>query len=103
MAVPGYPVYYAPDIGGNYFFYDGRYWVYQDDNWYSSSWYNGPWDVGWSDVRADLCSAGSRALLPAPTTVFQRLAVRTGHRAGTITGAATGPSVARTGTGRGTR
>jgi hypothetical protein len=43
-AVPGYPVYYAPDVGGNYFFYDGLYWVYQDDNWYSSSWYNGPWD-----------------------------------------------------------
>jgi hypothetical protein len=44
MAVPGYPVYYAPDVGGNYFFYDGLYWVYQDDNWYSSSWYNGPWE-----------------------------------------------------------
>jgi len=44
MSVPGYPVYYAPDVGGNYFFYDGLYWVYQDDNWYSSSWYNGPWD-----------------------------------------------------------
>lgn len=44
MAVPGYPVYYAPDVSGNYFFYDGLYWVYQDDNWYSSSWYNGPWE-----------------------------------------------------------
>ncbi len=43
-AVPGYPVYYAPDVGANYFFYDGLYWVLQDDNWYSSSWYNGPWD-----------------------------------------------------------
>ena len=21
------------------------YWVYQNDNWYSSSWYNGPWAV----------------------------------------------------------
>jgi len=41
--VPGYPVYYAPDIGANFFFYDGYYWVYQDDNWYSSTWYNGPW------------------------------------------------------------
>jgi hypothetical protein len=45
MAVPGYPVYYAPDVGANYFFFDGLYWVYQDDNWYSSSWYNGPWDA----------------------------------------------------------
>src|SRR5258706_346573 len=43
MIVPGYPVYYAPDVGANFFFYDGYYWVYQDDNWYSSTWYNGPW------------------------------------------------------------
>ena len=41
--VPGYPVYYAPQVDGNYFFYDGMYWVYQQDNWYASSWYNGPW------------------------------------------------------------
>lgn len=41
--VPGYPVYYAPQVSGNYFFYDGMYWVYQDDNWYASTWYNGPW------------------------------------------------------------
>lgn len=41
--VPGYPVYYAPQVDGNYFFYDGMYWAYQDDNWYASSWYNGPW------------------------------------------------------------
>jgi hypothetical protein len=41
--VPGYPVYYAPQVNANYFFYDGMYWVYQDDGWYASSWYNGPW------------------------------------------------------------
>ena len=41
--VPGYPVYYAPNVNSNYFFYDGLYWVYNDDQWYSSSWYNGPW------------------------------------------------------------
>lgn len=41
--VPGYPVYYAPRLDANYFFYDGMYWVYQNDNWYASSWYNGPW------------------------------------------------------------
>jgi len=41
--VPGYPVYYAPGINSNYFFYDGLYWVFQGDNWYASSWYNGPW------------------------------------------------------------
>lgn len=43
VPVPGYPVYYAPQMNSNYFFYDGLYWVYQDEDWYSSSWYNGPW------------------------------------------------------------
>jgi len=43
VPVPGYPVYYAPQVDGNYFFYDGMYWVYIDDYWYASSWYNGPW------------------------------------------------------------
>jgi hypothetical protein len=41
--IPGYPVYYAPQLQMNYFFYDGKYWVFQDDNWYESSWYDGPW------------------------------------------------------------
>jgi hypothetical protein len=43
--VPGYPVYYAPNVNGDYFFYDGLYWVFNvdDGQWYSSSWYNGPW------------------------------------------------------------
>src|SRR5262245_47737244 len=43
VVVPGYPVYYAPRLHSNYFFYDGMYWVYVDDTWYASSWYNGPW------------------------------------------------------------
>jgi hypothetical protein len=43
--VPGYPVYYAPGLNSNYFYYDGMYWVYQNDNWYASSWYNGPWGL----------------------------------------------------------
>jgi len=45
VAVPGYPVYYAPRLDLNYFFYNGFYWVFVDDNWYSSSWYDGPWDL----------------------------------------------------------
>ncbi len=45
VPVPGYPVYYAPDVGTNFFFYDGLYWVFQDGNWYASSWYNGPWGL----------------------------------------------------------
>jgi len=43
--VPGYPVYYAPRLNSNYFFYDGLYWVYEGDNWYASDWYNGPWEL----------------------------------------------------------
>ncbi|HEY1393964.1 MAG TPA: hypothetical protein VFV25_11335, partial [Methylibium sp.] len=45
VVVPGYPVYYAPTLGANFFFYDGMYWVLEDDNWYMSSWYNGPWVI----------------------------------------------------------
>lgn len=43
VVVPGSPVYYDPRGDANYFFYDGMYWVYEDDAWYASSWYNGPW------------------------------------------------------------
>jgi hypothetical protein len=45
VVVPGYPVYYDPRADSNYFFYDGVYWVYQGDDWYASSWYDGPWQV----------------------------------------------------------
>jgi hypothetical protein len=43
VRVPNYPVYYAPGLQANFFFYDGMYWVLEGDNWYASSWYNGPW------------------------------------------------------------
>lgn len=43
VRVPGYPVYYAPRLHANFFFYEGMYWVYQGDTWYASTWYNGPW------------------------------------------------------------
>ncbi|MBW6494115.1 MAG: hypothetical protein K0B16_06100 [Burkholderiaceae bacterium] len=45
VRVPGYPVYYDPRADSNYFFYDGLYWVFQGDDWYSSTWYNGPWSL----------------------------------------------------------
>ena len=45
VVVPQYPVYYAPSGDVNLFFYDGLYWAYQRDNWYASSWYNGPWGL----------------------------------------------------------
>jgi len=49
VRMPGYPVYYDPRANWNYFLYDGLYWVFQEDNWYASSWYNGPWQL----VRPD--------------------------------------------------
>ena len=41
--IPGYPIYYAPQLDENLFFYDGTYWLFADEAWYSSTWYNGPW------------------------------------------------------------
>ncbi|MEZ5652159.1 MAG: hypothetical protein R3E87_16600 [Burkholderiaceae bacterium] len=43
VLIPGLPVYYAPQVQANYFFYDGLYWVFQGDGWYFSSWFGGPW------------------------------------------------------------
>jgi len=43
VVIPGYPVYYDPQSEANYFFYDGSYWIFRNDTWYSSGWYNGPW------------------------------------------------------------
>jgi hypothetical protein len=45
VLVPDTPVYYAPQLEANYFFYDGEYWLFQYDNWYSSAWYDGPWTL----------------------------------------------------------
>jgi hypothetical protein len=41
--LPDSPVYWAPTVPANYFFYDGLYWDFFNDGWYSSPWYNGPW------------------------------------------------------------
>ena len=43
LPVPDSPVYYAPSVDSNYFYYDGQYWDYFNDRWYASPWYNGPW------------------------------------------------------------
>ncbi|HUI99728.1 MAG TPA: hypothetical protein VLY46_05795 [Usitatibacter sp.] len=45
VPIPGYPVYYAPNLDQNYFFYDGFYWLFYNDSWYQSQWYNGPWTL----------------------------------------------------------
>lgn len=41
--IPDSPVYYAPAVDSNYFYYDGLYWDFYNDTWYASPWYNGPW------------------------------------------------------------
>ncbi len=43
VPLPGYPVYYSPELETNLFFYDGLYWDFFDDRWYESEWYDGPW------------------------------------------------------------
>ncbi len=73
VSIPGYPVYYNPRGDSNYFFYDGMYWVFQNDNWYASSWYNGPWDEVGPRVRAGVDFARPRALLPSSAFLLQRL------------------------------
>jgi hypothetical protein len=45
VAIPSSPVYYAPGLSTNYFFYDGLYWDFDGTDWYDSSWYNGPWEL----------------------------------------------------------
>ena len=74
VAVPGYPVYYAPQLNSNYFFYDGMYWIYQSDNWYASSWYNGPWGLIGPRSGSGLPAACSGAVLPGAATVLPRVA-----------------------------
>ena len=53
VPVPGYPVYYAPGLSANLFFYDGLYWVLVGDNWYYSSWYDGPWYLAEPELVPD--------------------------------------------------
>jgi hypothetical protein len=43
VVIPGYPVMYDPRLNANYFFYEGTFWVFEEDDWYRSDWYNGPW------------------------------------------------------------
>jgi hypothetical protein len=43
--IPDSPVYWAPGVDSNYFFYDGLFWDYHHDLWHWSAWYNGPWMV----------------------------------------------------------
>lgn len=43
VLVTGTPVYYAPSVSYNYFSYGGRYYLFHNELWFSSVYYNGPW------------------------------------------------------------
>lgn len=43
VVVPGTPVYYAPALPHNYFYYGGQYYLFSNDTWYFAPTYNGPW------------------------------------------------------------
>lgn len=71
VLVPGYPVYYAPEVQANYFFYDGQYWLYENDNWYKSPWYDGPWErMGPEEVPDVILQIPIRYYVAPPTFFF---------------------------------
>ena len=44
VVVPGFPhVHYAPDVAVNFFSYGGRYYTYDDGNWFVARSSDGPW------------------------------------------------------------
>ncbi len=43
VIVPGTPVYYAPSLSVNFFFYRGRYYTYHNAAWFMATGYGGPW------------------------------------------------------------
>jgi hypothetical protein len=45
LVVPGSPVYYAPDVPTNLFFYKGRYYTVANGAWSMAPAYHGPWVV----------------------------------------------------------
>jgi len=45
VVVPGTPVYEAPSLPYNYFYYGGGYYLYRGGTWFWGASYNGPWTV----------------------------------------------------------
>lgn len=56
VVIPGTPVYYAPGLNVDVFFYSGYWWTPYQGYWYRSPYYSGPW-----------------AYAPAPPRVFLHL------------------------------
>jgi hypothetical protein len=45
VVVPGTPIYYAPDVSANLFFYKGNYYTVANGVWAMAPAYTGPWAV----------------------------------------------------------
>ena len=43
VLVPRSPVYWAPSLPYNFFYYEGRYWTYHEGGWFWSASVRGPW------------------------------------------------------------
>ena len=43
VVIPRTPVYYAPAVPHNYFFYGGRYYVLHNGSWFYAPAHHGPW------------------------------------------------------------
>src|SRR5213594_3299966 len=43
VVVPATPVYYAPSLPYNYFYYGGLYYTFHDGHWFYAAGFNGPW------------------------------------------------------------
>lgn len=43
VVVPGMPVYYAPAVAFNLFFYSGRYYAFHNGAWFYTATPGGPW------------------------------------------------------------
>jgi len=43
--IPGTYVYFIPDRGDDFFFYQGYWWRPYNHHWYRAGFYNGPWVV----------------------------------------------------------
>jgi len=45
VVVPRTPVYYAPALPYNLFFYGGQYYLFHEGRWFYAPTYNGPWHL----------------------------------------------------------
>ncbi len=90
VPVPGVPVYYAPNVNANYFFYDGMYWNFDGNQWYGSTWYRRPVGPDRARRRAGLPVARAGELLPRFRRPIFHGWVANAPRAGMCTGARRG-------------